>query len=176
MNLPNKLTIFRIILIPVFIFLFFSDVDNNLIYAFVVFAVAGVTDILDGYIARKFDLVTDLGKVLDPFADKLMLMSVLICLATMNLIPTWLLIVMIIKELVMVYGGIRLYLSHTQVIIPSNQYGKLATVAFYLAICMVLLGLDSMLASVILYIAVGLALFAFFNYLSIALKTKSKRN
>lgn len=176
MNIPNILTIFRIVLIPVFIFLFFSDFDNNLTWALIVFAVAGITDILDGFIARKYNLVSDLGKVLDPLADKLMLMTVLICLASMKLVPLWLLILMMIKEAVMVYGGIRLYFSKEQVIIPSNRYGKLATVSFYLAICLVLLRIENVFATIILYFAVGLAVFAFFNYVKIAIQSKSKEN
>jgi len=174
MKLPNILTLFRILLIPVFIFLFFSDLNNNLTYAFVVFFIAGVTDVLDGYIARKYDMITDLGKVLDPLADKLMLMTVLFCLASTELIPVWVLTLIIIKELIMVYGGIRLYFSKEQVIIPSNKYGKLATVCFYFAICLVLLQIEGFFATVILYLAVAMALYAFFNYVLIAFKTKNK--
>ena len=174
MKLPNILTVLRILLIPVFIFLFFSDLDQNLTYAFIVFAIAGVTDVLDGFVARRFNMVTEVGKVLDPLADKLMLMAVLICLSTMNLIPLWILILMILKELVMVYGGIRLFFSKTQIIIPSNHFGKLATVSFYLAITMVLLQLEGILPIIVLYFAVLIATVAFFNYLKIALKTKSE--
>jgi len=175
MKLPNILTVLRILLIPVFIILFFSDLENNFTYAFIVFAVAGVTDVLDGFVARRFNMVTEVGKVLDPLADKLMLMTVLICLATMNLIPLWILILMIIKELVMVYGGVRLYFSKTQIIIPSNHYGKLATVSFYLAITMVLFRLDGILPIIVLYFAVLIATVAFFNYVKIAVKTKSDK-
>lgn len=176
MKLPNILTIFRILLIPVFIFLFFSDIDNNLLYAFFVFAIAGVTDVLDGYIARKYDMITDLGKVLDPLADKLMLLCVLFCLTTMSLIPMWILILMIVKEILMIYGAVRLYFSKTQVIIQSNYYGKLATVAFYLAITLVLLELKGLLPIIVLYFAVIVATIAFINYLKIALMTKSSEN
>jgi len=173
MKLPNILTVFRILLIPVFIFLFFSEMDNNLLYAFFVFAIAGVTDVLDGYIARKYDMITDLGKVLDPLADKLMLLSVLFCLTSMSLIPLWILVLMIIKELLMIYGAIRLYFSKTQIIIQSNYYGKLATLAFYLAITLVLLELKGIIPVIILYFAVVVATIAFVNYLKIALMTKS---
>ncbi|MCH4888763.1 CDP-diacylglycerol--glycerol-3-phosphate 3-phosphatidyltransferase [Acidaminobacter sp. JC074] len=174
MKIPNILTSLRIAMIPLFIFLFFSDIESNYTYAFIVFALAGITDILDGYIARRFDMITDAGKVLDPLADKLMLMSVLICLASTNMVPLWLLTVMVIKELIMVYGGIRLYYSKTQIIIPSNKFGKMATVSFYIAICMVLLNVDHLIASIVLYIAVGLALYAFFNYVMIVIRTKSQ--
>ena len=172
MNIPNMLTIFRFFLIPIFALFFFSDMENNLIYAFIVFFIAGVTDILDGYIARKFDLVTEIGKLLDPLADKFMLISVLICLTSTDLIPIWILIVIIIKELIMVFGAIYLYYSHVKIVIPSNRYGKNATVIFYLGICFVLLDLNVYLSKITLYFAVALALIAFVNYFKIAKHTK----
>lgn len=176
MKIPNILTVFRILLIPVFIFLFFSDVDNHLTYALIVFVIAGITDILDGFIARRFNMITDLGKVLDPLADKLMLITVLFCLAATEMVPLWIIGLVIIKELVMVYGGIRLYFSKTQIIIPANRYGKIATVAFYLALCMVLLNIDHMMASLVLYFAVAITLYAFYSYLMIAIRAKSEKN
>lgn len=176
MSIPNILTIFRIFLIPIFITLFFAETDNNLTYAFIVFFIAGITDILDGYIARRFNMVSDIGKVLDPLADKMMLISVLICLASIKLIPIWLLIIVMLKELTMVYGGIYLYFSNTKIIIPSNKFGKLATIAFYLAITLILLGVESIFAHAILYFALLTTGIAFFQYLFIALKEKEHIN
>lgn len=172
MNIPNILTIFRIILIPVFVMLFFSEMPNNLNYALLVFFIAGVTDVLDGFIARRFNMVTDVGKVLDPLADKIMLLSVLICLASTDLVPIWILFIIMLKELFMIYGGIQLYFSKSKIIIPSNKYGKIGTVSFYLAICLVLLELDSLLTRSILYLAVIIAMVAFFNYVRIAVGAK----
>lgn len=174
MNIPNMLTTIRFFLIPIFIILFYSDFTNNLLFSLIVFVIAGMTDILDGYIARKFELVTELGKLLDPLADKLMLVGVLICLTSTNLIQPWILIIIMIKEIVMVIGGIYLYLSHVQVVIPSNKYGKIATVIFYFGICLVLLEINMGFSKVILYIAVGIALFAFVNYFRIAKNEKFK--
>jgi cardiolipin synthase len=144
--------------------------------AFIVFFVAGITDVLDGYIARRYDLVSDIGKVLDPLADKMMLISVLICLASTDLVPLWILIIIMLKELVMVYGGVYLYFSKVQVIIPSNKYGKIGTVLFYFAICMVLLNVAPIFTKVSLYVAVLIALVAFLTYLRIALMMKKEKH
>lgn len=171
MNIPNILTSIRIALIPMFVVLFYM---NQLMLALLTFVVAGITDVLDGYIARKYNLVSDVGKVLDPLADKLMLMAVLICLASANLVPFWVLIIIAIKEVFMVYGGIRLYFSKTQIIIPSNIYGKLGTVAFYFAIFLVLIEAPSLLASSVMYFAIVVALIAFYKYLRIALEAKTQ--
>lgn len=176
MNIPNILTIIRMVLIPFFVFLFFSEIPNNLTFAFIVFFIAGLTDVLDGYIARKYDMVSDIGKVLDPLADKMMLISVLICLASTNLVPLWILMIMMLKELVMVYGGVYLYFSKVPVIIPSNQYGKIGTLLFYFAITMVLLKVNDTITSYALYCAVIIAVVAFFSYLKIALKIRSEMN
>lgn len=176
MTLPNILTVFRIVLIPVFVFFFFSEVPNNLTYAFLVFFIAGITDVLDGYIARKYHLVSDLGKVLDPLADKMMLLAVLICLATTNLVPLWVLLLIMLKEIVMISGGIYLYFSNIKIIIPSNHFGKLGTVLFYLAICMVLLEAKKIVALTTLYLAVLMAVVAFVIYLKIAIDAKKEIN
>lgn len=174
MNIPNMLTTVRLFLIPIFAVVFFSDFENNLIFALVIFLIAGLTDVMDGYIARKYDLVTDIGKLLDPLADKLMLIAVLICLSATKLIPVWILIIIMIKELIMVVGGLYLYFSHVQVVIPSNRYGKIATVIFYLGICFVLLELNILISKFILYLAVFIAIYAFINYFMIAKKEKYK--
>lgn len=174
MNIPNMLTIFRFLLIPVFIAFFFSDMESNLFYSFIVFFVAGITDVLDGFIARRFNMITDLGKLLDPLADKFMLISVLICLATTDLISIWILVIIIIKEIIMVLGAMHLYYSKVQIIIPSNKYGKIGTMLFYLAICSVLLQFNVLFSKITLYSAVAIAILAFMSYYHIAKNEKSK--
>lgn len=170
--LPNILTIIRIILIPLFVWLFFTDIPHNLDFALIVFITAGMTDVLDGYIARKYHLESDLGKVLDPLADKMMLLSVLICLASTDLIPLWVVLIVMLKEMVMIYGGIYLYFSKVQIIIPSNKYGKVGTLLFYFAIFLVLAKFNALLTKLSLYAAVILAIIAFANYFKIALQLK----
>lgn len=174
MNIPNILTTVRFFLIPIFVYFYYSSMSNNLLYAFIVFFIAGLTDVLDGYIARKFNMVTEIGKLIDPLADKFMLISVLICLSSTELIPLWILIIIIVKELVMVIGAIYLYLSKIQIVIQSDRYGKNATFVFYIGICLVLLEVNVAISRFVVYLAVILALVAFINYSIIAIKAKDK--
>ena len=133
MNIPNALTIFRLILIPGFVYYYFSSMPNGDRIAIVLFAAAGVTDILDGFIARRCNLITRLGTVLDPLADKLMLLTVLISVTMKNQISFWIIIVVAIKETLLILGAITLFNDH-DIVVPANRFGKLSTIAFYIAI------------------------------------------
>lgn len=128
-HIPNILTIFRFILIPFILNFIFS---GNYILAFVFFTLSGTTDVLDGFIARKCNLISNFGKLMDPLADKLTQIAVLTSLVKVNIIPFWILVIVILKELIMVIGASFLY--GKDVIVYSKWYGKLATVLFYLAI------------------------------------------
>lgn len=170
MNIPNLLTLFRMFLIPVFILIFFSNINNNFIYSIYTFFIAGFTDILDGYFARKYNLITKWGIVLDPLADKLMLLTVLTCLTLKNLIPSWVLIIVTIKEISMITAGVVLY--NKDFIIPSNIIGKLSTVIFYLAI--LVLNFNIIYGKYLLYLAVISAVVAFLNYLVLYIKKRDE--
>ena len=126
---PNILTIIRFLLIPVIIISIFQ---GNYILGIVFFTLSGFTDILDGFIARKFNLISNFGKLMDPLADKLTQISVLTSLVWAVIIPIWILIIVVLKELIMVMGASFLY--GKDVVVYSKWYGKLATVLFYLAI------------------------------------------
>lgn len=128
-NIPNILTVLRFLLIPIILKSIFA---GNYLLAFVFFTLSGITDVLDGFIARKFNLISNFGKLIDPLADKLTQISVLAALVTFNLIPVWILVIVIFKELIMVLGASFLY--GKDVVVYSKWYGKLATVLFYLAI------------------------------------------
>lgn len=128
-NIPNILTIFRIILIP---FIVISIVKDDYITALVFFVISGLTDILDGYIARKFDGITDFGKLIDPLADKLTQISTLITIVIKGIIPYWILIVILLKEVIMICGASFLYGKST--VVSSRWFGKLSTVVLYIAI------------------------------------------
>lgn len=128
-HIPNILTIIRFILIPIILFFIFT---GNYIYAFIFFTLSGVTDILDGGIARKYNLVSTFGKLMDPLADKLTQIYVLATLTFKNFIPFWILLIVMLKELIMIIGASFLY--GKDVVVYSKWYGKLATVLFYLAI------------------------------------------
>lgn len=128
-HIPNILTILRFIFIPIILYFIFT---GNYILGIVFFTVSGITDVLDGFIARKFNLVSNFGKLMDPLADKLTQISVLASLVKVDIIPFWILVIVILKELIMVVGASFLY--GKDVVVYSKWYGKLATVLFYLAI------------------------------------------
>ncbi|MFD3155392.1 CDP-diacylglycerol--glycerol-3-phosphate 3-phosphatidyltransferase [Haloimpatiens sp. FM7330] len=161
MNIPNVLTLIRFFLIPFFILVFFSTTNNSLLYSILIFLTAGFTDILDGYLARKYNLITKWGIVMDPLADKLMLITVLTCLVIKNYIPLWVLLIIIFKELAMIVGGTLLY--NKDMVIPSNTFGKLSTFLFYISIFT--LTFNEILGKLLIYISVISALIAFVNYL-----------
>lgn len=133
MNIPNILTVIRLLLIPGFVYYFFSPMENGIRIAIVIFTAAGLTDILDGFIARRYNLITRLGIVLDPLADKLMLLTVLISITLKNQIPFWIIVVVTIKEVLLILGAITLFNDH-DIVVPANRFGKLSTIAFYIAI------------------------------------------
>ncbi len=128
-NIPNILTILRFIFIPVILYFIFT---KNYILAFIFFTLSGITDVLDGFIARKFNLISNFGKLMDPLADKLTQISVLASLVSVKIIPVWILAIVVLKELIMVIGASFLY--GKDVVVYSKWYGKLATILFYLAI------------------------------------------
>ena len=128
-HVPNILTIIRFLLIPFIIFYIFT---GNYLLAFVFFTISGITDIADGFIARKFNLISNFGKLMDPLADKLTQISTLASLVLTNIIPIWILIIVLLKEFIMIVGASFLY--GKDVVVYSRWYGKLATVLFYVAI------------------------------------------
>ena len=128
-HIPNILTVIRLLLIPVIVVFIFI---GNYTLAFVFFTISGITDIADGCIARKFNFITNLGKLLDPLADKATQLSVLTVLAIENIIPLWIVIIVIVKEFLMISGASFLY--GKEFVVSSRWYGKLSTVLFYIAI------------------------------------------
>lgn len=138
MNIPNALSVFRMFLIPCFVVAFFSDLQYAYLWAAVIFVVAGVTDIVDGYIARKYNQVTMLGRLLDPLADKLMVFAALICITIEKLIPVWGAVVFFAKEITQGLGGLLLY-RRVRDVPPSNRIGKLGTTIFYVTIVLIIL-------------------------------------
>ena len=127
--IPNTLTVLRFLFIPIIIDFIFK---GNYLLAFIFFTISGITDILDGFIARKFNFVSNFGKLMDPLADKLTQICVLGSLVIVKIIPIWILLIVMLKELIMIIGASFLYGKN--VVVYSKWYGKLATVLFYLAI------------------------------------------
>lgn len=128
-HVPNILTIIRFFLVPIILYLLLC---NNYVLAFVFLTISGLTDILDGFIARKFNLITNFGKLMDPLADKVTQISILTVLSIQDIIPMWILVIVILKEFLMVSGASFLY--GKEFVVSSKWYGKLATVLFYIAI------------------------------------------
>jgi len=162
-HVPNILTILRFFLIPFIIYFLTQD---EYIIAIIFLLLSGLTDVLDGTIARKFNLITNFGKLIDPLADKLTQVSILGTLVVKNIIPLWILVVVILKEATMVAGASFLY--GKELVVSSKWYGKASTVLFYLAIALTMifkdLEINSSIDLIIYYIAVIMTLFSLVMY------------
>jgi cardiolipin synthase (CMP-forming) len=163
MNIPNLITMVRFLLIPVFVYFFFSENQYSIEIAVAVFILSGITDTLDGYIARRYNQITKLGIVLDPLADKIMLITVLASVTISNNIPIWIIAVVAIKEILMIAGAISLY-NERDIVIPANIFGKISTLLSYIAILAVLFELPYNRTILYSYIAMTtLSLFIYLN-------------
>ena len=166
MNLPNKLTMFRVILIPFFIvFLLASLTPYDKWIALAIFIIASLTDLLDGKIARKYNLVTNFGKFMDPLADKLLVCSALICLIELDKIPSWMVIVIIAREFII--SGFRLVASDNGVVIAASYWGKFKTTFQMVAVCLLIADIAALtvVTQIILWIAVVLTVVSLIDYL-----------
>ena len=132
-HIPNILSVIRILLVFVFIAVFFSDFNGHVAVAILVFLLAGATDVVDGYLARRNNWITNLGKILDPFADKLMQCAVLVCLWIKDIIPLWFVIPFFAKELFTLIIGL-VVIKRRSVAVVSKWYGKLTVCLFYATI------------------------------------------
>ena len=178
-NIPNVLSIIRICLVGVFVYVFFSNHPNNLIWALVVFLSAGLTDVIDGFLARRFNWITNLGKILDPLADKLMQCTVLVCMLIKDMIPLWLVIPFILKEFLILLGGL-LVIKKRKVVVVSNIFGKATVVLFYAAIVFCITAREFLEKNpVVLYIVCSFVLIAaisaFVNYITGYFKALKKQ-
>jgi cardiolipin synthase len=158
LNVPNALTALRILLVPFFVWQYLR---GNLITALIIFLVVQQTDLLDGMIARRFNLVTSFGKLMDPLADKLLLLSVLTCFTITGKLPLWVLIVMLSKELLLIAGSA--YALKKKVVVQSQFLGKAATVLFAGMVVATLLSL-SPLDTILLYAGMASSLAALVFY------------
>lgn len=137
MNLPNKLTIIRICLVPVFVFFMLAEaVPHRFLWALVIFAIASYTDHLDGKIARSRGLITNFGKLMDPLADKILVMSALICFVRLDLASTACVILIMFREFAVT--SIRLIAVEQGKVIPANNWGKAKTVSQMVAVIVIL--------------------------------------
>lgn len=137
MNIPNIISLVRVALVPVFVFVFFSDTPDAHRNAGLIFILASATDALDGFIARKFNMITRLGRILDPLADKLMTFAALICITIVGIVPAFVIAIFFAKELLMAIGALLMY-KRIDDVLPSNMLGKVATVTFFI-FCVILM-------------------------------------
>lgn len=161
--LPNILTTVRLFLIPVFAYAFLGM--KNVWLAAVIFLLSGLTDVVDGWIARRFNMITDIGKVYDPLVDKLMQITSVICLAIVNIIPDWVIWFVVMKEAAMILTSSVLYAK--KIVVHSNWYGKTATVFFYAVIIIMIVfpDINYIVKTTLLVLLVAVVLAAAFGYL-----------
>ena len=138
MNTPNKFTLLRILLVPFLtVALLWADFPYHYTVAFAIFVIASLTDFFDGYLARKYDLITDFGKFLDPLADKMLVCAALVCFIDLGLTPSYLVIIIIAREFAVT--SLRLIASGKGTVIPANMFGKLKTISQMVAIISIML-------------------------------------
>ena len=168
MNLPNKLTVLRVIMIPFFVLALMADGGTNPAYRYAaaaIFIVASLTDMLDGKIARKYNLVTNFGKFMDPLADKLLVCSALICMIELGELRAWMVIIIISREFII--SGFRLIASDNGVVIAASYWGKWKTTFQMIAVVLLILNVEelSMLTTATVWIALVLTVVSLADYI-----------
>ena len=168
MNLPNKLTVLRVIMVPFFVAFMLYPLagDASKYVALVLFCIASLTDFFDGYLARKNNLVTNFGKFMDPLADKLLVCSALICLSSTGKLATWITLVIIAREFII--SGFRLVASDNGIVIAASYWGKFKTVSHMSMIIMLILDLQNpiftMITNVVVWVGVALTIISLVDY------------
>ena len=167
MNLPNKLTMLRVILIPFFVaFMLLSGAEYSYEWiALGIFITASLTDLLDGKIARKYNLVTNFGKLMDPLADKMLVSAALICLTAMGRLEAWIVIVIISREFII--SGLRQIAADNGIVIAASYWGKYKTTFQMVMICLLIADIGALviITRVITWIAVALTIVSLGDYM-----------
>ena len=169
MNTPNKLTIARVIMIPFFVALLMYDIAGSAVkwIALAIFIIASLTDTLDGYLARRDNLVTNFGKFMDPLADKLLVCSALICFTSLGTLPAWITIVIIAREFII--SGFRLIAADNGIVIAASYWGKFKTVSQMIMIILMIMDIQNTvfqtLITVFIVIAVALTVISLIDYI-----------
>ena len=170
MNLPNKLTVLRVILIPFFVVSLMIENGANQTFRYVaaaIFIIASLTDMLDGKIARKYNLVTNFGKFMDPLADKLLVCSALICLIQLGQLPAWMVIIIVSREFII--SGFRLVAAEQGIVIAASYWGKFKTTFQMLMIIVMIMNLGGafdMVGTVLMWIALALTIISLVDYIA----------
>ena len=169
MNTPNKLTIARVIMIPFFVAFLMYDIAGSAgkWIALAIFIIASLTDTLDGYLARRDNLVTNFGKFMDPLADKLLVCSALICFTSLGTLPAWITIVIIAREFII--SGFRLVAADNDIVIAASYWGKFKTVSqMFMLILLIadLGGAFNMIAQVLIWVSLVLTIVSLIDYIA----------
>ncbi|MBQ2777937.1 MAG: CDP-diacylglycerol--glycerol-3-phosphate 3-phosphatidyltransferase [Peptococcaceae bacterium] len=168
MNLPNKLTIARMCMVPLFMIALMINTPESRIIATVIFALASLTDMLDGQIARKHNMVTNFGKLMDPLADKVLTAAAMICLVELGDLAAWIAVVIIFREYLIT--GLRSVAANENIVVAANIWGKVKTVCQMIALMLLMLkpqivalcGID--IGLWVMYVAVALTIYSGLDY------------
>lgn len=175
-SVPNILSTLRILMVGAFAAVFFSAIPNNLLIALGIFILAGLTDVVDGFLARRYGWTSNLGKILDPLADKLMQCVVLVSIAIKAWVPLWLPVLYITKEFLMLLGALFVF-RRRSVIAVSKWWGKMAVCVFYAAVFVIILfheRLSQGTVHAICFVTLGVAVMAIVNYYLEYVKAKGR--
>jgi CDP-diacylglycerol--glycerol-3-phosphate 3-phosphatidyltransferase len=168
MNLPNKLTVLRMVLVPFFVAsLLISGTNEAMKWpALVLFVAASLTDFADGYIARKYNLITNFGKFMDPLADKILTISGMICLIELGRIPSWIVVIIVAREFII--SGFRLIAAENGVVIAANYWGKFKTTFQMIMIILMIINLPQLkiLTDIVMWIALALTIIWLVTYIN----------
>ena len=167
MNLPNKLTVVRMALVPFFVAALLLSMTNDSLkwVALALFVIASLTDFADGYIARKYNLITNFGKFMDPLADKILTISGMICLIELGRIPSWIVIIIVAREFII--SGFRLVAAENGVVIAANYWGKFKTTFQMIMIILMIMNIPQLqiLTNIVMWIALALTLISLWTYI-----------
>ena len=167
MNLPNKLTVLRMVLVPFFVATLLLSQNNDSLkwVALVLFIVASLTDFADGYIARKYNLITNFGKFMDPLADKILTISGMICLIELGRIPSWIVVIIVAREFII--SGFRLVAAENGVVIAANYWGKFKTTFQMIMIILMIMNIPrlGLVTDIVMWIALLLTIISLATYI-----------
>lgn len=163
MNLPNKLTLLRFVLVPVFMVFMYIDNPYSYLIGLIVFAVASFTDFLDGSIARKYNMVTDFGKFMDPLADKCLVIAAMLWFVEIGQMPAWALLIVVVREFAV--SGIRMQAANLGRVIAAGWSGKVKTASTMVCICLMLLPIPAVVNTVCVAVIVVTTLYSGGEYL-----------
>lgn len=168
MNLPNKLTVLRVVLVPFFVaaLLISKTTESFKWIALALFIIASLTDLLDGKIARKYNLVTTFGKFMDPLADKVLTISGMICLIELGRIPSWIVVIIVAREFII--SGFRLIATEHGIVIAANYWGKWKTTFQMIMIILMIMNIPQLqiLTNITMWIALALTIISLVTYIN----------